>query len=309
MGLGMRVRAAASSGLKSASSQSYEDIEGITISLGVIFALLLPAAMALQYVTHDEKVQERNFFLLLCTQKDFRSFVVETMEDGNTGDVGVYGHEMFNFTVALGRGNYIDTKQVLMDDSMWTARKDPEALYECANKKEAVATSELLVEDFPMRRMNAWALMNPEVALWSDHLHAMCSFSFCILKAGLLGSLLMYISLSASSGRQGEGGEDKEASSKALEAWAKVGVPAMALNWACLMAAVICLLFAQDGYVESQDPFAFRSGRFGNYSKIALLAAFVPLVLAFTAGAVWSLVRSCKSKTTQSQTQVQPALP
>ena len=33
-----------------------QGIEGMTGSLGVLFALLLPAAMALQYIAHDEKV-------------------------------------------------------------------------------------------------------------------------------------------------------------------------------------------------------------------------------------------------------------
>lgn len=280
--IGQRVKGA----LSSSQSQSYEDIEGITISLGVIFALLLPAAMGLQYLAHDQKVQERNFFLLLCGQPDFRSHVVAVMESADYGDLGTWQQDMFGFVKPLGGGRQLDTKAILNDQSYWTDKKGPESIYDCANSKEAVATAEIIVEDFPVRLTNAWAIMNPDVPLWSDHLHAMCSWAMCMLKAGLLGSLFLYISLSASPGREDKGpetgvaGGDGDGPLSALEAWSAVGVPTLGACFLLLIASVIVLLFAQDAYVESQDPFAFRSGRWGNYSKVALLAGFLPCALA-----------------------------
>jgi len=287
----------------SGGKAAYEDVEGLTVSLGVIYALLLPTAMNLQNVGFDDGVQSKNFMLMLCTQPDFRSYVVETMTDPSTGDVGSYAPEAFDWNVTLGRGMVLNTKTILeSDSSVWKwDGGHPEDLYHCGEVREIAATTRVLHEHFPKSRSDAYALMNPEVPLWSDHLSAMNSFGMCILMSGLLGSLMIYISLSLSSGR-----EDK--SGKSLDRWNYFGFPLLGLNLLFLMSAIMVLMFANDAYSESQDPFFVRSGRMGSYAKIALVAVLLPIILIFIVGSILALLRSCRSVTSgeaeESQAQV-----
>merc|ERR1712083_384399 len=122
---------------------------------------------------------------------------------------------------------------------------------------------------------------------WSDHINAMASFAMSILIGGLLGSLFLYISFSLSAG-----GEN----TRATKAWNSVGFYFLTFNFLLLMIGCIVLMFAQDAYAESQDPFFVRDGRFGGYSKITLLAVFTPITLIILLGSVFSLVRACQQR-------------
>mmetsp|Transcript_103483 Transcript_103483/g.267649 ORF Transcript_103483/g.267649 Transcript_103483/m.267649 type:complete len:322 (-) Transcript_103483:171-1136(-) len=286
MALGRKRKVREGGGDSSAGTATFEDVEGVTVSLGVIFALMLAAALVLQSSSTDEGSHERNFLLLLCTRGDFRRFVVEVMEHNRTGDVGVYQEERFSFVLPRGGGRQLDMRQVLLSESYWPEGSGPEAIYGCSNE-EAVATAHVILEHFPLRRMDAWALSNQDVALWSDHLNALSSFAMAIFKAGLLGSLLLYISLELSYGR--------EEGPKVIKAWNSVGLWFILANFLCMLGGIFVLMFSQDAYVESQDVFFLRSGRFGGYSKISLLAIFLPLVLLLAAGSAWALIRSRRS--------------
>jgi len=281
----------------SGGKAAYEDVEGLTVSLGVIYALLLPTAMNLQNVGFDDGVQSKNFMLMLCTQPDFRRYVIETMTDPNTGDVGQYAPEAFDWNMTLGRGMVLNTKTILeSDSSVWKwDGGHPEVLYHCGEVREIAATARVLYEHFPKWRLDAYALMNPEAPLWSDHLSAMNSFGMCIFMSGLVGSLMIYISLSLSSGR-----EDK--SGMALDRWNSLGFPLLGLNLLFLISAIIVLMFANDAYSESQDPFFVRSGRMGSYAKIALVAILMPIILIFIVGSILALLRSCRSGLVSSGT-------
>merc|ERR1711879_857592 len=144
-----------------------------------------------------------------------------------------------------------------------------------------------LYSHFPRWRTEAWALLHTDSVLWSDHLSAMSSFGMCILMGGLLGSLCLYISLSLSAARE-------DTTGKALASWNRIGFPMLGFLLFVLMAGCMVLLFAQDAYNESQDPYSLRSGRYGSYSKIAMLFVFIPLLVIFATGSVMSLVRSCR---------------
>lgn len=261
--------------LSETKNANHADVESLLVSLGVMCALLLPAAMTLQYTVHDDKAQEKNFMLLCCNEPLFRTFVVQTLQKEN-----------FQFNDPLLN---LDTRNVLETDSYWDASgvSDPEKIYDCAHTKEVAATVELLLEKFPLKKMNAWALMHPDSALWTDHINAMASFAMCILFASLLGSLFLYISFALSASAD---------NTKAGQAWNSVGMYFLALNFALLIGGVIVLLFAQDAYAESQDPFFVRDSRLKGYSKIALLAVFLPITVFLAVGSLWSLLRACKNR-------------
>jgi len=251
---------------------------------------MLPTALNLQNVGFDEGIQAKNFMLMLCTQPDFRRYVIETMTDPNTGDIGKYSPEAFDWNVTLGRGIVLKTKTVLeSDSSVWKLDGGhPEALYQCGAVREIATTARVVHENFPNWRSDAYALMNPEVPLWSDHLSAMNSFGMCGFMSGLLGSLEIYISLCLSSGREDESG-------KGLERWNSLGFPLLCLNLLFLMGAIMVLMFANDAYSESQDPFFLRSGRMGSYPKIALVGVMLPIKLPFIIGSILAQLRSCRS--------------
>jgi len=100
---------------------------------------------------------------------------------------------------------------------------------------------------------------------------------------------MLYISLSLSAGREDSSGD-------ALRKWNSVGFPLLFINLLVLLASIIVMLFANDAYSESQDPFFLRSGgRFGAYAKIALLAVFTPIVFLFIFGSVFGLVKSVRA--------------
>jgi len=249
-----------------AKAAIHEDIDALLVSVGVTLALLVPVAMEIQCMVHDERVQERNFMLLLCNEPSFRAFVAATLD-----------HAGYNFTNNFLR---LDTRAVLLSNAKWPSGAGPEDLYECAGDSELAASAQLLVADFPKRQMNAWALMSPESALWSDHINAMASFAMSLLMAGLLGSQLLYISF-----HLGTIGKS--------ESWNNIGFAFLGIDFLIAVSGCVVLLFAQDAYAESQDSFFLRDGRFGGYSKIALLAAFTPITVILCAGSAWSLARAC----------------
>eukprot|EP00448_Togula_jolla_P022444 CAMPEP_0170591502 /NCGR_PEP_ID=MMETSP0224-20130122/12438_1 /TAXON_ID=285029 /ORGANISM="Togula jolla, Strain CCCM 725" /LENGTH=295 /DNA_ID=CAMNT_0010915371 /DNA_START=65 /DNA_END=952 /DNA_ORIENTATION=- len=270
-----------------ARKMSYEDLEGMVVSMGVIFALILPVAMNLQYMVYDDGPQSKNFLMLLCTEKKFRNYVVKVMEDDEWGNIGQYEREFLDWNMPLGEDRTLNMRDVLLTDSYWPEPIGPETIYTCGEKGEVTATAEVIWAHFPDYLMRSYALINSDSVLWSDHISAMAAFTMTILIAGELGSLALYLSLMLSPCREDETGE-------AVARWANVGYPCLGFLFLTLIVAIIVLLFSQDAYVESNDPFFLRATRFGGYSKIALLAVFVPLVLIFFGGSFASMVRACR---------------
>eukprot|EP00929_Paragymnodinium_shiwhaense_P109615 TRINITY_DN76094_c0_g1_i1.p1 TRINITY_DN76094_c0_g1~~TRINITY_DN76094_c0_g1_i1.p1 ORF type:complete len:298 (-),score=66.66 TRINITY_DN76094_c0_g1_i1:291-1184(-) len=294
MALGARVKKL-HSGVQNAAR---EDVEGLTVSLGVIYALLLPTAMALQNMIFDDGIQAKNFLYLVCSQPDFRSYVVDAMNDG------VDASEAFEWNVTLGGSNLLNTKAVLQDGAKWQwDLMKPDHLYNCAEVPELSATAAALYEHWPAWRTNVWSLMNPEAALWSDHLNAMCSFAAAVLMSGLLGSLLIYISLALSCERSEEG------VSSSQKAWNTIGFPLLALDLFFLIGGIVVLLFANDAYSESQDVFFVRDGRMAGYSKIALVAVFAPILVIFVAGCIYSGIKACRSTSCKQELKAEGLVP
>eukprot|EP00929_Paragymnodinium_shiwhaense_P100484 TRINITY_DN62835_c0_g1_i1.p1 TRINITY_DN62835_c0_g1~~TRINITY_DN62835_c0_g1_i1.p1 ORF type:complete len:298 (-),score=42.93 TRINITY_DN62835_c0_g1_i1:265-1158(-) len=281
-----------------AQNAARDDVEGLTVSLGVIYALLLPTAMALQNMIFDDGIQAKNFLYLVCSQPSFRSYVVDAINDG------VDESEMFDWNVTLGSSKVLNTKAVLQDNTKWQwDLMTPDHLYDCAQVPELSAAATALQEHWPVWRTNVWSLMNPDAALWSDHLNAMCSFAAAILMSGLLGSLLIYISLVLACERSEQGVSESQ------KAWNTVGFPLLALDLFFLIGGIVVLLFANDAYSESQDVFFVRDGRMAGYSKLAQAAVFAPILVLFIVGCVYSAIKACRSAPSRQELKSQGLVP
>lgn len=268
--------------LRTLVTQKYDSVEELILSVGITLAILLPGAMELQNQIFDDGVRSKNFMLLLCTQKEFRGFVVEVLDNVSEG---------VEWNVTLGESRSIDTKAILeagADVWRWDGHS-PEALHPCQSKQQIGTMTRAILESFPSWLVDTWALLHPDAPLWTDHVNAMCSFASSLLLGALIGSLLMYFSLSASPTRE-------DTSGRALTQWLRVGFPVVLVNLLLLAASIVVLLFANDAYTESQDPFFVRRGRWAGYAKIALLALFTPMVLLFIVGALVSLIRSLRRR-------------
>jgi len=257
---------------------AYEDLEGLATSVGMLFALLVPAAMVLQHIGFDEGVHNKNLLMLLCTNRQFREFVHEVGEESSS----------FRWSFPLGGSKFLNVKAVLQNIDKWAwdnAANKPEAVYDCGEVKEFAATARYLQAVIPRFRIDTWVLAHPESAIWTDHLSGLTSLCMCVLFAGLCGALLIYISLALSPGRE-------DPSQQAVQRWSKFGYPTLLFNVCVLAFGIFTLLLAHETYTESQDPFFVRGGRWSAYSKVALLTAYMPVTTFFFVGAVIAYILS-----------------
>jgi len=235
-----------------AGGSSYEDVEGIAVSLGVMFALILPIGMEVQNRIGEEAVHRRTFMDLACMERDFRQFVVATLEDDNTGDIGEYEHEMFEFEKRLPPWGTLDIKAVLEDDSRWTGIG---TIHECEEDSMRRAALIGVLEHFPMTHFEMWVLLHPNKPIRSDVLVKKASWAFNLTLTGLLGSLLLYMSLTLSPSREDETGA-------VMRSWARVGMPLLAFNFIWLLGSLVALLMAQDEYLDAAYQYNMRDGNF-----------------------------------------------
>jgi len=231
---------------------SYKDLEGVAVSLIIMFALIIPICMDVQTTVGEDSTQRRTFMSLTCMEQDFREFVILTMEDPNTGDIGTYEPEMFNFTKKLPPWGVLDIKAILLDSSMWSGVGET---HECEESPERRAAIVGLLEHFPMTQLDSWVLLHPEVDVRGDELVRKAGWAFNMTITGLLCSLLLYISLTCSPAR-------KDTTGAVMRTWSRIGFPLMMLNFLWLLGSVVALLLAQDEWLDALYPFNMRDGKF-----------------------------------------------
>mmetsp|Transcript_46262 Transcript_46262/g.107586 ORF Transcript_46262/g.107586 Transcript_46262/m.107586 type:complete len:304 (-) Transcript_46262:225-1136(-) len=235
-----------------AGGSSYEDVEGIAVSLGVMFALILPICMDVQNRIGEESVHRRTFMTLACKERDFRNFMIATLEDDNTGDIGVYEHEMFEFEKRLPPWGTLDIKAVLQEDSRW---QGIDTIHQCEEDPIRRAAIIGALEEFPMTHFEMWVLLHPDLPIRSDVLVKKASWAFNLTLTGLLGSLLLYMSLTLSPSREDESG-------RVMRSWSRVGMPLLAFNFVWLLGSLVTLLLAQDEYLDASYQYNMRDGSF-----------------------------------------------
>lgn len=261
------------------SINSFDDVEGLAVSIGLLFAILLPGAMMLQQQGFNEMVLSKNFATLLCTQPTFRQLVVDALEQEN-----------YDFYNDLGDKQFVNTKDMLENSIFWDEdweKGSAKTIYDCQFKPEIAAATRILQEATPSWTVETWALMNPEAPLWSEHMSSYASFGTSVMLGGLVGCMCLFVSLIMSPCREDESGE-------ALRKWCIVGYPLLGINLLVLVLALILMLCASDAYTESQDYFFVRAGRMSGSYKVACLAIFMPLVIVYCCTTSFSLWRSFK---------------
>mmetsp|Transcript_22859 Transcript_22859/g.52344 ORF Transcript_22859/g.52344 Transcript_22859/m.52344 type:complete len:309 (-) Transcript_22859:167-1093(-) len=268
-------------------TRSYKDLEGLAVALIVMFALILPMCMQVQNTAEEDQVHRRTFMSLICLERDFREFAIYTLEDPNTGNIGTYQAQLFSFQKKLHPWGVLDIKETLLDTSLWSGITE---IYECEESPEARASVVGLYQHFPMAALEQWILLHPEISIRGDQIMQKGGWSFNMALVGLVGSLLLYISLAVSPGKEDETGS-------VLRSWSRLGVPALLCYLLWLLSTVVVLLVAQDEWVDSVYPFNMRDGNFfGAPNRQLNVFLFVPGTLVYIFGSFAAYCRACHTK-------------
>mmetsp|Transcript_26738 Transcript_26738/g.49084 ORF Transcript_26738/g.49084 Transcript_26738/m.49084 type:complete len:318 (+) Transcript_26738:61-1014(+) len=266
---------------------SYANAQGLAMSLIVIFALVLPMCMQVQNTVTEEQLQRATFYSLVCLEADFREFAISTLEDPNTGDIGTYRTELFSFQKKLPPWGVLDIKETLRDTSLWSGIKD---VHDCEEYPVARASVAGLYEHFPIAAMEEWVLLHSEIKIRGDVLVEKAAWAFNLALVGFLSSLLLYMSLTISPGKEDETGD-------VMRSWSRVGMPCLILNIVLLLGTVAMLLVAQDEWVDALYPFHMRDGYFFSAPNRQLVVfLFVPGTILYILGtfAAYCLARRTK---------------
>mmetsp|Transcript_46330 Transcript_46330/g.84803 ORF Transcript_46330/g.84803 Transcript_46330/m.84803 type:complete len:326 (-) Transcript_46330:166-1143(-) len=268
-----------------AGTNNYKDMEGVAVSLIVMFALIIPICMEVQNTIGEESTQRRTFMSLICLESDFREFAISTMEDPNTGDIGTYETEMFNFTKKLPPWGVLDIKALLRDSSVWSGVGET---HDCEESPERRAAIVGLLEHFPLDQLDQWVLVHPEVSVRGDELVRKAGWAFNMTLTGLLGSLVFYMSLSWSPAREDETGQ-------VMRTWARIGMPLLLLNFVWLLGSIVALLLAQDEWLDALYRYNMRDGNFFSAVNRQLNTfLFMPVTLLAIGGSILAYCMSIR---------------
>jgi len=269
--------------LRSTSSvlkkQSFDDIESLVTTLGVISALVFTFVIPLQYQASPSMTTLADFRSMLCRSQDFRDYVAEVM---SWYDVGTHGFETFNFSVPTGAGKTFDIEQEL---KMGLQARHGEAKLtfmgvehmDCIADPLVVSTAEVLFEDFPSKYVKVWIAnhpeMHPESQETEKYVAASAAFSF----SALVWSLILYISLALSPARESVAGE---------RAWVRWGMWALMFGWLLLVMGCFTFLVGHNKFVIMQSPypgptkvFAFIIGMCVLTTPLAIVALLIAIYL------------------------------
>jgi len=72
--------------LLASGSKSYDDVEQLLMQVGVIGAFLLSISFPLQWSVLPGTMDDADFFGVLCSSQQFRSYVVDRLEANNFTD-------------------------------------------------------------------------------------------------------------------------------------------------------------------------------------------------------------------------------
>jgi len=232
------------------SNQDYDSIDALITNIGVIYALTIGFAIALQFVVSGPPNADVDFMSLLCTEPEFRPFVIDTMAEE---EVGKISHETFNFTVVLGGVVFDVRKTILVDlDKYDDAGTDFNQWFDCMGDRNLNAATELMIADFPMEMMRAYILQHPSVFIESEQQQWYATMSQSLLFAGLISSLLFSVSLTISAARLDE-------TKKALRAWTSVMAIPLFLNYVVLTLALILLFIGSARFLAGTSPYYART--------------------------------------------------
>eukprot|EP00929_Paragymnodinium_shiwhaense_P113675 TRINITY_DN81974_c0_g1_i1.p1 TRINITY_DN81974_c0_g1~~TRINITY_DN81974_c0_g1_i1.p1 ORF type:complete len:289 (-),score=26.30 TRINITY_DN81974_c0_g1_i1:162-1028(-) len=256
------------------SKTTYEDVNGLNNTLGIISTLALSFAIAFQYVAVAGQLHPLvDFRFLMCSHPAFREFIVETMERYS----GDYKDEVFNFNVPLGKGEKFDVQKELLEGLAHYKGEDGDNDWKaCARDPKAAIIVANVLPKFPREALDTWAIWN-KVARRSEYIEARGSAAAYLIGSSLMWSLVMSVSLAVSPCRE-------DPSGSALAAWCWVGLPAIAVSYLLLFIGLVVFFVAHVDVLVSTSTFYESSARYVDRLFEYLVYPFV--VVGFVLGFV-----------------------
>jgi len=228
-------------------------------------------------------MEPADFRGLLCSSQLFREYVIEIM-DTHAGGVGAYKPEPFNFTLPVGNSETLDMRKYLETTFQQQHGEiiSRPGLPACFEDPDVGVISEALARVFPMPMMYVFMIKNRPPITTSDGIEKPTAFAFGFSVAGLSWSVLLYLSLSASSSQT-------ESSGKALQSWLRLGWPMIIMSYALLFCTLVSFLVGFLRNLQWNSPLFAQT--YENMSTIATIILFAPLLgLGIVVGiAAWCL--------------------
>lgn len=293
-----RVLRSTSSVLK---TQSFEDIESLVTTLGVISALVFTFVIPLQYEASPSLTTLADFRSMLCQSQEFRDYVVEIM---SWYDVGTHEFERFNFSVPIGGGKTFDIEQELKM-GLQTRHGEAKLTFfgaehmDCIADPLVVSAAEVLFEDFPTKYAKVWIANHPDNHPESQGTEKYVAISAAFSFSALVWSLILYISLALSPARESVAGE---------RAWTRWGMWALMFGWLLLVMGCFTFLVGHNKFIIMQSTYPGPTHLFA--SNIGMYALTTPLSIIVLFIAIYLFVMSvqaskCDENEQEKQRQLQ----
>lgn len=281
-------------GIQGLQRASYDDVDSLIVTVGVIATLVLSFSVGLQYAVPASQVQAGNFRQMVCDSNKFRGFVLDVMKEH---DVGTYKYEPFSFVVSHFKyqNKAFDIRDVVNDIQekygefgAFTdeARKNAYPSTACREDKYIQMATRLLVEVFPMDMMETF-ILHEELEMhtfsaWMEYLTA-CSSNLLMLC--VLMSVVLYVSLALSPSREDE-------TNRAMKAWLRTGWVGVGILYVLLIAGIVAFYVGNTNFLQSISPFAKQADQL---QEDGFQQIWIPVVTIFVVLAAVGLASSCRS--------------
>jgi hypothetical protein len=256
--------------------QSFEDIESLVTTLGVISALVFTFVVELQREGSADKTSRFDFSSLVCQSQEFRDYVLEVTSGY---DVGTPEFESFSFSVPAGGGKRLDIVHELKTGIQSRLRDDPSL--GCELDPLIVSVTEFL--DFPAKHAKLWLASHPDMHRPSQDVEVSVAVSAAFSFSALVWSVFLYISLAMSPARESIAGG---------RAWSGKGTWALMFGWILLIVGCITFLIGHNKFVIQQSPYpgsmnlyVFIVSMLALVSPLGFLVIVIALCLFFTSTA------------------------
>jgi len=281
-------------GFKGLQRASYDDVDSLIVTVGVIATLVLSFSVGLQYAVPASQVQAGNFRQMVCDSDKFRGFVLDVMKEK---DVGTYKYETLGFVVSHFKyqNKAFDIRDVLNDIQgkygevgAWTdeARKNAYPNTACREDKYIQMATRLLVDVFPMDMMETFILHEElEMHTFSAWLEYLTACSSNLLMLCVMMSVVLYVSLALSPSREDE-------TNRSMQAWLRTGWVAVGILYVLLIAGIVAFYVGNSNFLVTISPFAKQADQLQEDSFQQL---WIPVGTIFGVLAAVGLASSCRS--------------
>lgn len=280
-------------GVKGLKAKSYDDVESVVITVGVIAALVLSFSVGLQYVVPPAQVQAGNFRQLICDSNKFRGFALDLIAEE---DVGKHKEEKFDFIVPAFKYNdkTFDIRDVINDvqrkygeypDYAGEDNKNAYPNTDCREDKYVQIAVRLMVDAFPMEMMESFILHEElEDLTFSAWMEYLARISSDILMLCIITSVLLYLSLVVSPSRDDE---------SAIAGWLKYGWFGMFTTYFLLVGGVATFYIANTNFLQATSPFARQADQL---QEEGFQQVWAPILLFFFVICVLALWGACSKR-------------